>query len=119
MLLANREVATYIYDLAKDKGRDLAFVYRIHDNPNPDKLEELGTFLRAIGYEFEVHKGTVKATAINKLLKEITGKPEENLIKTATIRSMAKAVYSTKKYRSFWSGFQVLHSLHFADPSLP
>ncbi len=114
MLLANREVATHIYDLAKDKGRDLAFVYRIHDTPNPDKLEELGTFLRAIGYEFEVHKGTVKATAINKLLKEIVGKPEENLIKTATIRSMAKAIYSTKNIGHFGLAFKFY--THFTSP---
>lgn len=114
MLLANREVATYIYNLAKDKNKDLAFVYRIHDVPNPDKLEELAIFLRAIGYEFEVHKGIVKATAINKLLKEIEGKPEENLIKTATIRSMAKAVYSTKNIGHFGLAFKFY--THFTSP---
>ncbi len=114
MLLANREVATYIYDISKDKGLDMAFVYRIHDTPNPDKLEELGTFLRALGYEFEVHKGTVKATAINKLLKEVEGKPEENLIKTATIRTMAKAVYSTKNIGHFGLAFKFY--THFTSP---
>lgn len=114
MLLANREVAIYIYNLAKDKNKDLAFVYRIHDVPNPDKLEELAIFLRAIGYEFEVHKGIVKATAINKLLKEIEGKPEENLIKTATIRSMAKAVYSTKNIGHFGLAFKFY--THFTSP---
>ena len=61
MLLANREVATYIYDLSKNKNKDLAFIYRIHDTPNPDKVEELGVFLRAIGYEFETHNGIVKS----------------------------------------------------------
>ncbi len=114
MLLANREVATYIYDLAKSKGKELAFVYRIHDAPNPDKLEELGIFLRAIGYEFEVNKGIVKATAINKLLKDIEGKPEANLIKTATIRSMAKAVYSTKNIGHFGLAFKFY--THFTSP---
>jgi ribonuclease R len=114
MLLANREVATHIYNLSKDRGRELAFIYRIHDTPNPDKLEELGTFLRAIGYEFEVHHGSVKATAINKLLKEITGKSEENLIKTATIRSMAKAIYSTKNIGHFGLAFKFY--THFTSP---
>ncbi len=114
MLLANREVATHIYDLAKSKNKDLAFVYRIHDQPNPDKLEELGIFLRAIGYEFEVNKGIVKATAINKLLKEVEGKPEANLIKTATIRSMAKAVYSTKNIGHFGLAFKFY--THFTSP---
>ena len=114
MLLANREVATHIYNLSKDRGRELAFIYRIHDTPNPDKLEELGTFLRAIGYEFEVHHGSVKATAINKLLKEIVGKSEENLIKTATIRSMAKAIYSTKNIGHFGLAFKFY--THFTSP---
>ncbi len=114
MLLANREVATYIYNLAKDKNKDLAFVYRIHDVPDPDKLEELASFLRAIGYEFEVNKGIVKATAINKLLKAIEGTPEENLIKTATIRSMAKAVYSTKNIGHFGLAFK--YYTHFTSP---
>jgi ribonuclease R len=114
MLLANREVATYIYDLAKSTGKELAFVYRIHDVPNPDKLEELGIFLRAIGYDFEVNNGTVKATTINKLLKEVEGKPEANLIKTATIRSMAKAVYSTKNIGHFGLAFKFY--THFTSP---
>ncbi|USN88072.1 MAG: ribonuclease R [Candidatus Nomurabacteria bacterium] len=114
MLLANREVATHVYDLCKDKGRDVAFVYRIHDTPDPDKLEELGSFLRAIGYEFEVNKGMVKATTINKLLEEVTGKPEENLIKTATIRTMAKAIYSTKNIGHFGLAFKFY--THFTSP---
>ena len=114
MLLANREVATYIYDLAKSKNKDLAFVYRIHDTPNEDKLEELGIFLRAIGYDFEVQNGSIKPTAFNKLLKDIEGKPEENLIKTASIRSMAKAVYSTKNIGHFGLAFKFY--THFTSP---
>jgi ribonuclease R len=114
MLLANREVARHIYTLAKDKGRDLAFVYRIHDTPNSDKVEELGIFLRALGYEFEAKKGLIKATDINRLLKEIEGTPEENLIKTATIRSMAKAIYSTKNIGHFGLAFK--YYTHFTSP---
>lgn len=114
MLLANREVATYIYDLSKDKGKEMAFIYRIHDTPNPDKVEELGIFLRAIGYEFETHNGVVKATAINKLLKEVAGKPEESLIKTASIRTMAKAIYSTKNIGHFGLAFK--YYTHFTSP---
>jgi ribonuclease R len=114
MLLANREVATYIYDKSREENKDLAFIYRIHDTPNPDKIEELGTFLRAIGYSFEVHNGTVKASTINKLLEEVTGKPEENLIKTAAIRTMAKAVYSTKNIGHFGLAFKFY--THFTSP---
>jgi len=114
MLLANAQVATYIYDTAKYKGHDLAFIYRIHDAPNPDKIEELSIFLHALGYEFETNHGIVDAKDINKLLKEIEGTPEENLIKTATIRSMAKAVYSTKNIGHFGLAFKFY--THFTSP---
>ena len=114
MLLANREVATHINNLAKSKNQELAFVYRIHDVPNPDKIEELATFVHALGYEFETNKGFVKATALNKLMKDVEGKPEENLIKTASIRSMAKAVYTTKNIGHFGLSFKFY--THFTSP---
>lgn len=114
MLLANQSVATHIYKLCKDKGRDAAFVYRVHDVPDPEKIEELSLFIHALGYEFKTHKGVVRPTDINKLLKEIEGKPEENLIKTATIRSMAKAVYSTKNIGHYGLAFKFY--THFTSP---
>lgn len=114
MLLANQSVATYIYKLSKDNGRDAAFIYRVHDLPDPEKIEDLATFIRALGYEFRTDKGAVKARDINKLLKDIEGKPEEALIKTATIRSMAKAVYSTKNIGHFGLAFKFY--THFTSP---
>jgi ribonuclease R len=114
MLLANEQVATHIHNLSKTRSRDLVFVYRIHDVPDPEKIEELAIFIRALGYEFETNHGTVKATDINTLLKEIEGKPEENLIKTATIRSMAKAIYSTKNIGHFGLAFKFY--THFTSP---
>ncbi len=114
MLLANQKVTEYIYTLTKSKNRDAAFIYRVHDSPNPDKIEELALFIHALGYEFETHKGVVTAKNINKLLKEVEGKPEENLIKTATIRSMAKAVYSTKNIGHFGLAFK--YYTHFTSP---
>ncbi len=114
MLLANQSVATHIYKLCQDKGRDAAFVYRIHDVPDPEKIEELTTFIHALGYEFNAKHGVVEAKDINKLLKEIEGKPEENLIKTATIRSMAKAIYSTKNIGHFGLAFK--YYTHFTSP---
>lgn len=114
MLLANQKVSEHIYKLSKDKGRDAAFIYRIHDVPDPEKIEELSLFIHALGYEFETNKGQVKATQINKLLKEIEGTPEENLIKTATIRSMAKAIYSTKNIGHFGLAFKFY--THFTSP---
>lgn len=114
MLLANQSVATYIYKLSKNNGRDAAFVYRVHDVPDPERIEELALFIRALGYEFRVERGVVDARDINKLLKEIEGKPEETLIKTATIRSMAKAVYSTKNIGHFGLAFK--YYTHFTSP---
>lgn len=114
MLLANRRVAEHIYKLCKDSRRDAAFVYRVHDAPDPEKVEELATFLHALGYEFRTKRGIVDAKDINTLLEEIEGKPEENLIKTATIRSMAKAVYSTKNIGHFGLAFK--YYTHFTSP---
>lgn len=114
MLLANQRVATYINKLAKEQGGNKAFVYRIHDVPDPEKIEELATFIHALGYEFRTDKGVVDARDINKMLKEIEGKPEEMLIKTATIRSMAKAIYSTKNIGHFGLAFKFY--THFTSP---
>ena len=114
MLLANQSVATYVNDLAKKAGADKAFIYRIHDVPQSEKIEELGLFLKMLGYELKHDRGLLHATSINKLLKEVTGTPEENLIKTATIRSMAKAVYSTKNIGHF--GLAFTYYTHFTSP---
>lgn len=114
MLLANQKVSENVYKLAKEKGQDPTFIYRIHDIPNPDKIEELAIFIHALGYEFETNKGEVNAKEINKLLKSIEGKPQENLIKTATIRSMAKAIYSTKNIGHFGLAFSFY--THFTSP---
>jgi len=113
MLLANQRVAEFVYTHTKAKGRDAAFVYRVHDLPNPEKIEELGIFLRALDHEFDT-RGEVDAKDINKLLKDIEGTPEENLIKTATIRSMAKAIYTTKNIGHFGLAFK--YYTHFTSP---
>jgi ribonuclease R len=114
MLLANQKVAEHINHLAKTKDTDLAFVYRIHDVPNTEKIEDLGIFLKALGYELSHKRGLVSAKNINALLKEVTGTPEESLIKTATIRSMAKAIYSTKNIGHFGLAFK--YYTHFTSP---
>lgn len=114
MLLANRKVAEHIYNMNKAAGKDAAFVYRVHDAPKPEKIEDLAIFLHALGYEFRSEGGFVEATDINALLKEVEGKPEENLIKTATIRSMAKAVYTTKNIGHYGLAFKFY--THFTSP---
>lgn len=115
MLLANRKVAEHIHTLSKQNGaKNAAFIYRVHDAPKAEKIEDLGIFLRALGYEFRSEGGVVEATDINKLLSEIAGTPEENLIKTATIRSMAKAIYTTKNIGHFGLAFK--YYTHFTSP---
>jgi len=114
MLLANREVATFINDKALKIHQELPFVYRIHDVPNPDRIEELATFVHALGYDFQTDKGTVEAKAINQLMQSVEGASEENLIKTACIRSMAKAIYSTKNIGHFGLAFK--YYTHFTSP---
>jgi ribonuclease R len=125
MLLANKEVAQYISKLAQKIPESRAvFLYRIHDAPKEDRIEELATFVRAIGFEFGLaQKATAggsekkkKYTArdIAHLLKQIEGKPEEHLIRTATLRSMAKAIYSTKNIGHFGLSFQ--YYTHFTSP---
>jgi ribonuclease R len=115
MLLANREVAMYISTLAKKvPEKNLVFLYRIHDEPKADRVEELATFVRAIGYEFGSKKKRPSAKDIQKLLHQIEGKPEATLIRTATLRSMAKAIYSTKNIGHFGLSFE--YYTHFTSP---
>jgi ribonuclease R len=123
MLLANKEVATYISNLAaKVPEKNYVFLYRIHDEPKPDRIEELATFVRAVGYDFASYSAKASkdkhrkpsAKDIRNLLKQIEGKPEEHLIRTATLRSMAKALYSTKNIGHFGLSFE--YYTHFTSP---
>lgn len=111
MLLANKEVAEYIFKLNK---KDLLFIYRIHDVPDPEKIQMLEVFLKAIGYDFNPKEEGVTNQDINKLFKQIDGKPIEELIKISTIRAMSKAVYSTKNIGHFGLAFK--YYTHFTSP---
>ncbi len=128
MLLCNREVSLYVSKLAENlPEKGYTFLYRIHAEPKEDRVAELTTFVRAMGYDFankprrsEVGAPTKasgnKPTAkdIQGLLKQIEGKPEERLIRTATLRSMAKAIYSTKNIGHFGLSFE--YYTHFTSP---
>jgi ribonuclease R len=115
MLLANREVAKHIYDSIKKKGtKDTGSIYRIHDIPDPEKMLELEQFVKALGYDLNTKKGHVTAHSIKNLLKQVEGTPHETLIKTAAIRSMQKAIYSTKNIGHFGLAFE--YYTHFTSP---
>jgi ribonuclease R len=112
MLLANREVATVMGEFIKKKNG--VFVWRIHDTPKPEKIEELALLLKALGYELKHNNGMVEAKAINALFAELEGAPEQDMIETAAIRSMAKAIYSTKNIGHFGLAFD--YYTHFTSP---
>lgn len=113
MLLANEAVAEFLFEQVK-KDRTQS-IYRVHDSPDADRIENLSQFLKVLGYDLPVQPGgKVKGDDLNKLLAQVSGKPEEYLIKTATLRSMAKAVYSTKNAGHFGLAFEFY--THFTSP---
>jgi ribonuclease R len=118
MLLANKEVAKHVTELnektEKENGKKGMFVYRIHDAPDPERIEVLAEFLKALGYELKAEGEEITAKEITALFKKVEGTPEEDLIKTATIRSMAKAIYSTENIGHF--GLAFTHYTHFTSP---
>lgn len=114
MLLANVAVATELTEKIKSDKIAKQSIYRVHELPNAEKIENLSQFLKVLGYYLENQAGRVKGKDINALLKEVEGKPEEYLIKVATLRSMAKATYSTKNVGHFGLAFDCY--THFTSP---
>jgi ribonuclease R len=114
MLLANESVAEELTEQAKKAKLDSSIIYRTHDQPNPDKIEDLSQFLKVLGYGLETHLGHVKGTDMNALLKKVEGTPEEYLIKTTALRSMAKAIYTTKNIGHYGLAFDFY--THFTSP---
>jgi ribonuclease R len=114
MLLANREVAQFIITEHEKKNEAPLGIYRNHDLPSKDRLTDLSIFLKALGYELDVEKKEVTPKDIQHIITEATGDPNEQLIKTATIRSMAKAVYATHNIGHFGLAFK--YYTHFTSP---
>jgi ribonuclease R len=106
MLLANKEVAEFIFKAYKKTNSDSPFLYRIHDLPDTDKIAALGIFVKALGYNLDTDKKKgISAKDLQNLFKQIEGKAEEGMIKTAAVRSMAKAIYSTRNIGHFGLAF--------------
>ncbi len=114
MLLANKEVAEFIFKANKKMRKDDPFIYRIHDVPDREKIAQLSIFLKALGYEMELKENNLTAKDLQMLFKLIEGKAEESMIKTAAIRSMSKAVYSTRNIGHFGLAFE--YYTHFTSP---
>jgi ribonuclease R len=113
MLLANRKVAEFI--AKKTKGKDkLTFVYRVHDSPNMETLNTFATFASRFGYKINTKSDKEIAKSLNNLMADVEGKKEQNILTSLAIRSMAKAIYSTKKTSHYGLAFE--YYTHFTSP---
>lgn len=110
MLLTNRRVAEFVAKLNPKK----TFIYRIHDKPNSDKLEALQSIIKRFGYQINIQESGLLSKSINKLLEDVHGKKEQNLIDTLTIRSMSKAAYTTQNIGHYGLAFD--YYSHFTSP---
>ena len=115
MLLANKAVATFVGKPKEKKKKPKAFVYRVHDAPDQQRLADLAAIARNFGYKIKAG-GTPREInrSINKMLAEVKGHGEENYLATLAIRSMAKAIYSTDNIGHYGLGFE--YYTHFTSP---
>lgn len=113
MLLANRKVAEFV--AKKQKGeKKLTFVYRVHDSPNMENLTSFATFASRFGYKINTKSDKEIAKSLNHLMADVEGKKEQNILTSLAIRSMAKAIYSTKKTSHYGLAFE--YYTHFTSP---
>jgi ribonuclease R len=112
MLLANKQVATFVYNKGKGKEKN-TFVYRTHDFPDPEKVKDFSVFARQFGHKMNVDETSI-SSSLNKLMSEIEGKPEQNILEQLAIRTMAKAKYTTDAKGHFGLAFD--HYSHFTSP---
>ncbi len=108
MLLANRSVAEFI---GKQKK---TFIYRVHDEPDDEKIAQLENIIKRFGYKLNTQDRKSTAASLNKLLSDVSGKKEQNMIDTLTIRSMSKAVYTTNNIGHYGLAFD--YYTHFTSP---
>lgn len=113
MLLANKKVAERIGKPASGK-KARTFVYRIHEKPLPEKLEEFNRFVARFGYNVKTGSRKALTTSMNSLMAEVKDKPEQNMIETLAVRTMAKAVYSTENIGHYGLAFD--YYTHFTSP---
>lgn len=111
MLLANRAVCEFA---GKKKTKSVPFVYRVHDVPDPAKLEEFTELAAMFGYKLNLSTPRHTAHSINKLMQQVKGKPEAYMLETLAIRTMAKAVYSSKNIGHYGLAFE--YYTHFTSP---
>ena len=113
MLLANRKVAEFVFKLKKTKPR-FTMVYRVHDAPDPERLQNFALFAKKFGHQLDLTNPQKLSTELNDLSSEVVGRPEQNVLQTLAIRTMAKATYTTDPRGHFGLAFE--HYSHFTSP---
>lgn len=113
MLLANRYVAENLSKI-KVNNKPVPFPYRIHDNPDEQKLLPFVAFAKKFGHKFDISSPEAIATSFNQMLKDVNGKPEQHVLEQLGIRTMAKAVYTSENIGHYGLGFE--HYCHFTSP---
>lgn len=111
MLLANRKVAEFI---GKRKGKTIPFVYRVHDLPDDEKLKNFAAFAQLFGYKLNFSTPKHTAHSFNKMMDKLKGKPEQYMLETLAIRTMAKAIYTTTNIGHYGLSFE--YYTHFTSP---
>ncbi|MEA5459679.1 RNB domain-containing ribonuclease [Arcicella sp. LKC2W] len=112
MLLANKKVAEYVFNLKKSEPRN-TMVYRTHDAPDPEKLKNFSTFAKRFGYTVDTDTTKISAS-FNELMHDVEGKPEQNILENLAVRTMSKAKYSTDPIGHFGLAFPFYS--HFTSP---
>ena len=113
MLLANKKVAEFIFKKKSGGNKSSTFVYRTHDSPDPDKIKAFSIFARKFGYQMKLEESSI-SRSLNSLIDAIEGKPEQNVLESLAIRTMAKAKYTTEPDPHF--GLAFMHYTHFTSP---
>ena len=113
MLLANKKVAEFVGKPQPGK-KARTFVYRVHEQPLPEKLDDFNRFIAKFGYGIKTGSRKSLTTSMNRLITEVKGRPEQNLIQTLAVRTMAKAVYSTDNLGHYGLAFD--YYTHFTSP---
>ena len=113
MLLANKHVAEYIGKITV-KDKPVPFPYRVHDTPDEAKLAPFMAFAKKYGHTFDITSPEKIAISFNQMLKDVNGKPEQHVLETLGIRTMAKAIYTAENIGHYGLGFE--HYCHFTSP---
>ncbi|GAA4019361.1 ribonuclease R [Hymenobacter fastidiosus] len=113
MLLANRKVAEFVFKLKSRKPR-MTMVYRVHEAPDPDRLQNFALFAKKFGHVLDLTNPKKLSTELNDLSSEVMGKPEQNVLQTLAVRTMSKAIYTTEPMGHFGLAFE--HYSHFTSP---